>query len=188
MVVVIASSSACAHDAEMEEVALAARTRPSTATALNPPSGSTCTDDSACGLRQLCLQARCVEVSADLAACRHVHVQFAAGSSTLSQEDQRLLKRSARCLRADLAPRVTIEAPEADDNNKDADLAIGDLRATAVARFFVELGVPDLELRMLRFVQERSLCPEHDEICWTKHRRARPSCEPPSDQRKEARP
>jgi peptidoglycan-associated lipoprotein len=132
----------------------------------------TCSSDLDCGEKQLCIRSQCVDISAGLAECTDVRVHFPLNSSDLDPADLTALQRSARCLKADSALHVTIEGNADERGTEEYNLALGDRRATAVAKYLTSLGASDAQLRTVSYGKENPLCTEHDEACWAKNRRA----------------
>lgn len=82
------------------------------------------------------------------------------------------MQRMARCLKADHALHVTIEGNADERGTQEYNLALGDQRANAVARYLELLGVSAAQLRTVSFGKEQPLCMEHEEGCWAQNRRA----------------
>jgi peptidoglycan-associated lipoprotein len=125
-----------------------------------------------CGSGQLCVRQRCVDISAGLAECGMIRVHFPLNSSDIDEGDRPSLERSARCLKADHSLHVTIEGNADERGTEEYNLALGDRRATAVARYFESLGASAEQLKTVSYGKENPLCAEHDEACWAKNRRA----------------
>jgi len=141
----------------------------------SPTSSNTatpCTRDLDCGPKQLCIRNQCVDISANLAECASVHVHFLLNSSDLPPDVSTTLERSARCLKADQALHVTIEGNADERGTEEYNLALGDRRATAVAKYLERLGASQAQLKTVSYGKENPLCVEHDEDCWSKNRRA----------------
>jgi peptidoglycan-associated lipoprotein len=133
---------------------------------------NSCTRDLDCGPKQLCIRNQCVDISEHLAECGHVRINFPLNSSDLPSDSATTLERSARCLKADLALHVTIEGNADERGTEEYNLALGDRRATAVAKYLERLGASQAQLKTVSYGKENPLCVEHDEECWGKNRRA----------------
>jgi peptidoglycan-associated lipoprotein len=134
------------------------------------PPTPTCSGDVDCGARQLCINQRCVDITAGMAECGEVRLYFAFDSSDISSTDRTELDRRARCLKADQALHVRIEGHADERGTPEYNLALGDRRATTVAKYLERLGVSEQQLKTVSFGEERPLCVEHDESCWAKNR------------------
>jgi peptidoglycan-associated lipoprotein len=162
----------CAHKPETKPE----RSAPADHTSAPPPSNTTasnsCTRDLDCGPKQLCIRNQCVDISANLAECGSVRVFFPLNSSDLPSDASTTLERSARCLKADAALHVTIEGNADERGTEEYNLALGDRRATAIAKYLERLGASQAQLKTVSYGKENPLCVEHDEECWGKNRRA----------------
>ena len=67
---------------------------------------------------------------------------------------------------------VTIEGNADERGTDEYNLALGDQRATSVARYLKALGASPTQLKTVSYGKEKPLCTEHDEECWAKNRRA----------------
>jgi peptidoglycan-associated lipoprotein len=165
----------CAHKPE---------TKPETApqpTSAPPPSAPqttaapttpSCSTDLDCGAKQLCIRNQCVDISAGLAECSQVRVHFPLNSTDMDPADKPGLERAARCLKADHALHVTIEGNADERGTEEYNLALGDRRATTVAKYLEALGASQAQVKTVSYGKENPLCTEHDEDCWAKNRRA----------------
>jgi peptidoglycan-associated lipoprotein len=134
--------------------------------------GTHCSSDFECGDGQLCIDNACVPISDHLAACNEVRIGFAFDSSEIDPGERPALERSARCLKADRALHVRVEGNADERGTEEYNLALGDRRATQVAKYLGDLGVSQAQLKTVSYGKERPLCVEHDEACWAKNRRA----------------
>jgi peptidoglycan-associated lipoprotein len=105
-------------------------------------------------------------------AAQSVRVHFDFDSALLRDDDRGVLERSAHCLASNHALRVVIAGNADERGTEEYNLALGDRRAGAVARYLESLGVAPAQLRTVSYGKERPLCSEHDEACWSKNRRA----------------
>jgi peptidoglycan-associated lipoprotein len=175
-ILALALVAGCAHKPEAKNdnkttSNTAASSAPATA-ANSTPAESSCSSDLDCGSKQLCIRSRCVDITADLAECTHVRVHFPFNSADMDQAELTALGRSARCLKADTLLHVTIEGNADERGTEEYNLALGDRRATAVAKYLESLGASDAQLKTVSYGKENPLCTEHDEACWAKNRRA----------------
>ncbi len=174
MVLSIATLAGCAHTGQTKKdppIASSAMGGGARGAASDTARAS-CTTDADCGAKQLCIRQRCVDVTADLAECAMLRVHFALNSSEIDSGDKSSLERSARCLRADHALHVTIEGNADERGTEEYNLALGDRRATAVAKWLESLGASASQVKTVSYGKENPLCTEHDEACWLQNRRA----------------
>jgi len=135
-------------------------------------SDKTCNSDLDCGDKQLCLNGKCVDITANLAECTNVRVHFPFNSDEIDPSDKPSLDRSARCLKADRALHVTVEGNADERGTEEYNLALGDRRATAVAKYLESLGASQAQLKTVSYGKEQPLCDHHNEECWSQNRRA----------------
>src|SRR4051812_7655215 len=166
----------CAH--KQEEKAKAEAPTQNTApvapkeASIQPAGGTMCATDLDCGAKQLCINQHCVDITADLAECTAVRVHFPLNSDDIDPADRPQLDRSARCLKADHALKVTIEGNADERGTEEYNMALGDRRARAVAKYLESLGASSQQVGTVSFGKENPECQEHDEACWAKNRRA----------------
>ena len=164
----------CAHKPE-EKKDEKPNTAANAAPAAQPTASAktnTCSTDLDCTDKQLCIRGRCEDISAGLAECSHVRIHFPLNSSEMDPAETPALQRSARCLKADSTLHVTIEGNADERGTEEYNLALGDRRATTVAKYLESLGSSQAQLKTVSYGKENPLCSEHDEACWAKNRRA----------------
>ena len=99
-------------------------------------------------------------------------VFFEYDSAELSAEARERLTANARFLRERPELIVTIEGHADDRGTNEYNLALGDRRAGAANRMLTTLGVAPERLRSISYGEERPLCGDGAESCWSKNRRA----------------
>lgn len=164
-----------AHKAETKPDEKPAGQSAPTASTTPPPRSpidKTCNSDLECGDKQLCINNRCVDITAGLAECNQVRVHFPFNSSEMDPTELPGLQRSARCLKADRAMHVTIEGNADERGTEEYNVALGDQRAVGVSKYLQSLGVSQSQLKTASFGKENPVCSEHDEACWSRNRRA----------------
>ncbi len=108
----------------------------------------------------------------DAGKCGSVRVFFPFNSDEIPADTASSLEKSAKCLKADHALHVTIEGNADERGTEEYNMALGDRRATAVAKYLERLGTSQAQLKTVSYGKEKPLCVEHDEECWKKNRRA----------------
>ena len=131
-----------------------------------------CTADTECGDKQLCIRNQCTDISAGLAECNSIRVHFDLDSAEFHPEDRAGLDRISRCLRAEQALHVTIEGNADERGTEEYNLSLGQRRAQAVDKYLLTMGVNDNQLKTISYGKEKPVCREHDEACWAQNRRA----------------
>ena len=66
---------------------------------------------------------------------------------------------------------MTIEGHADERGTNEYNLALGDKRANAVRDYLTSLGVDAGRLRTLSYGEERPVCTESEESCWSQNRR-----------------
>jgi peptidoglycan-associated lipoprotein len=99
-------------------------------------------------------------------------VYFNYDESTLSDEARGKLARNADLLKSQPLFAVTIEGHADERGTNEYNLALGEHRANAVRDYLSSLGVGGERLKTLSYGEERPVCTEHEESCWSQNRRA----------------
>jgi peptidoglycan-associated lipoprotein len=97
-------------------------------------------------------------------------VYFQYDEATLSDEAREKLARNADLLKTTQL-LVTIEGHADERGTNEYNLALGDRRANAVRDYLTSLGVDAGRLRTLSYGEERPVCTETEESCWSQNRR-----------------
>lgn len=162
---------ACAHKEVAPEKPVATPA-PAVAPAAAPAAERACSQDTDCGSRQLCVNSRCADITADLAECQNIRVHFDFDKADLRPGELPLLQRAGRCITAEQGVHLTIEGNADERGTQEYNLALGDRRANAVEKYLERLGVARSQLKTVSYGKEHPLCTEHNEECWAKNRRA----------------
>ena len=99
-------------------------------------------------------------------------VYFQYDESSLSDESRERLARNAELLRAQPQFLLTIEGHADERGTNEYNLALGERRANAVRDYLTSLGVDGSRMRTLSYGEERPVCTESAESCWSQNRRA----------------
>ncbi|HEX7183563.1 MAG TPA: peptidoglycan-associated lipoprotein Pal [Thermoanaerobaculia bacterium] len=99
-------------------------------------------------------------------------VYFEYDEDSLSDETRERLARNADLLKSSAQLTVTIEGHADERGTNEYNLALGDRRANAVRDYLTSLGVDGNRLRTLSYGEERPVCTNVDESCWSQNRRA----------------
>ena len=112
---------------------------------------------------------------ATLAAARSTLIEaihFDFDRSEIRATDRPILDRKAGVLRANRSLHVRIEGNTDERGSDEYNLALGMRRAGAAKRYLAERGVDSATLTTMSSGEERPVCQQHDEDCWSKNRRA----------------
>ena len=97
---------------------------------------------------------------------------FEFDQARLSERDLRVLATHAEYLRDFLNRSVTIEGHCDERGTREYNLALGERRAQAVARYLTSAGVRAGQIETVSYGEERPDDPGRDERAWSKNRRA----------------
>jgi peptidoglycan-associated lipoprotein len=98
-------------------------------------------------------------------------IYFGFDKSFLTPAAQDNLMRKAAWLRANPAVTVTIEGHCDERGTNEYNLALGDRRADSAKAFLVDLGIAASRLTTISYGEERPVCMQQNEECWSKNRR-----------------
>jgi peptidoglycan-associated lipoprotein len=99
-------------------------------------------------------------------------VYFDYDESTLTDDTRDKLSRNADLLKSRTEFSVTIEGHADERGTNEYNLALGERRANAVRDYLGSLGVSADRLRTISYGEERPVCTETAESCWSQNRRA----------------
>ena len=99
-------------------------------------------------------------------------VYFEYDEISLSDETRDRLARNAELLKSQPTFQVTIEGHADERGTNEYNLALGDRRANAVRDYLGSLGVDGGRLRIITYGEERPVCTDSSESCWSQNRRA----------------
>ena len=99
-------------------------------------------------------------------------VYFDYDESNLSDDARSKLARNADLLKSQAQFMVTIEGHCDERGTNEYNLALGERRANAVRDYLGSLGVAGDRLRTISYGEERPVCTQHEESCWSQNRRA----------------
>jgi peptidoglycan-associated lipoprotein len=98
-------------------------------------------------------------------------IYFDFDKSTLTPAAQDNLMQKAAWLRANANVTVTIEGHCDERGTNEYNLALGDRRADSAKAFLVDLGIAASRLTTISYGEERPVCLQKNEECWSKNRR-----------------
>ena len=86
--------------------------------------------------------------------------------------DAKILDANARWLSANANQLALIEGHCDERGTNEYNLALGERRAKATVNYLVSRGVAANRIMIISYGEERPLCIEHNEVCWSQNRRA----------------
>lgn len=98
-------------------------------------------------------------------------IYFDYDESTLSEDTRDKLSRNADLLKGNPQFSVTLEGHADSRGTSEYNLALGERRSNAVKDYITSLGVGGDRLRTLSYGEERPVCTDESESCWSQNRR-----------------
>lgn len=98
-------------------------------------------------------------------------IYFDYDESTLSDDSRDKLARNADLLKGKPQFSLTIEGHADSRGTNEYNLALGERRANAVKDYIASLGVAAERIRTLSYGEERGVCSDDSESCWSQNRR-----------------
>ena len=89
----------------------------------------------------------------------------------INPEIKDTLKKNADWLQANKGYNIRIEGNCDERGTKEYNMALGQRRADAAAKFLMTLGVGKDRISTVSYGKEKPVCTEHNEACWSRNRR-----------------
>lgn len=103
-------------------------------------------------------------------------VHFALDKYDLSDEARKIIEANVKAIKAAAktveAYQVTIEGNCDDRGTTSYNIALGQKRADEVKAYYVRLGIPANKVETVSYGEEKPVCYEATQDCWSKNRRA----------------
>ena len=98
-------------------------------------------------------------------------IYFDFDSSTLNDTARQTLTRNFEVMKRNSQSRIRVEGHCDERGSDEYNLALGERRAQAAARYLTTMGVPADRLSAISYGKEKPADPSHDEAAWAKNRR-----------------
>jgi OOP family OmpA-OmpF porin len=98
-------------------------------------------------------------------------IYFDFDKYVIKPEGREALKRNAEWLQKNPAKKVVVEGNCDERGTNEYNMALGQRRADAAAKYLVDLGVAKERVGTVSFGEEKPVCKESNEACWSKNRR-----------------
>lgn len=98
-------------------------------------------------------------------------IYFDFDSASLSEKSRTSLTSNAAYLKKYPAVKITIEGNCDERGSGEYNLALGEKRAKAAARYLTSIGVAEDRIATISYGKEKPADPGHDEAAWAKNRR-----------------
>ena len=99
-------------------------------------------------------------------------IHFDFDRYTIRAEDRKVLDNNAAWLNSNQDVFARIEGHCDSRGTSDYNLALGDKRADATKNYLISLGVNPSRISIVTYGEERPICSEKEESCWSQNRRA----------------
>ncbi|MFO1505581.1 MAG: peptidoglycan-associated lipoprotein Pal [Lysobacterales bacterium] len=117
-------------------------------------------------------QGRYTRESLDTDSClRQRVIYFDFDKSEIKPEFQAQIACHAEYLKEFPEARVRLEGNTDERGSREYNLGLGERRANAVDSALVAAGASASQLNVVSYGEERPVCREHNEACWSKNRR-----------------
>jgi peptidoglycan-associated lipoprotein len=107
-----------------------------------------------------------------VAAPELLDIHFDFDKYDIRRDDAKTLDANAGWLKSNAGHLVLVEGHCDERGTNEYNLALGERRAKATMNYLVSQGVRANRITIISYGEERPLCTEHDEACWSKNRRA----------------
>ncbi len=98
-------------------------------------------------------------------------IYFDFDRSEIRPDAKQVLQENARWFKTNSRGRLKVEGNCDERGTTEYNLALGQRRAEAAKRFLVALGVEASRISTISYGEERPVCTDHQEDCWSKNRR-----------------
>lgn len=101
-----------------------------------------------------------------------VDVYFDFDKATLREDAKSILAQKAEYLVRNSNITITIEGHCDERGSNEYNLGLGERRAASVKKYLVAYGVDEMNISTVTFGEEKPVCYESNETCWSQNRRA----------------
>jgi len=99
-------------------------------------------------------------------------VNFDFDKYNIREKDAAILKGDTPWFKNNISKKVRIEGNCDERGTVEYNLALGQKRADSTKNFLMNLGIDGKLIQTVSYGKEKPICPEHNEGCWAKNRRA----------------
>lgn len=112
------------------------------------------------------------KLRAEIQAFESTHIYFDFDKSDIKPEAKAVLEKKAAWLRGNPEYKVRIEGHCDERGTNEYNLALGDRRAKSTMKYLNALGLSTARMSTISYGEERPVCLEKNEACWSRNRRA----------------
>ncbi|MFA5162590.1 MAG: peptidoglycan-associated lipoprotein Pal [Elusimicrobiales bacterium] len=99
-------------------------------------------------------------------------VYFDYDRYAISDSTRGTLEKNADALKSKKGNDILVEGHCDERGTVEYNIALGQKRAREVREYYIRLGVDGGKVATISYGEERPVCPDHNETCWAKNRRA----------------
>jgi peptidoglycan-associated lipoprotein len=98
-------------------------------------------------------------------------IEFDFDKYDIRPGDAKILDEDAKWMKSNSNALVLIEGHCDERGTNEYNLALGDRRAKAALNYLAAQGISADRMTIVSYGEERPVCAEHNEACWSKNRR-----------------
>ena len=98
-------------------------------------------------------------------------IYFDFDKYVIKPEGREALKRNAEWLQKNAGAKVVVEGNCDERGTNEYNMALGQRRADAAAKYLMDLGIAKDRVSTVSYGEEKPICQEANEACWSKNRR-----------------
>jgi peptidoglycan-associated lipoprotein len=98
-------------------------------------------------------------------------IYFDFDKYVIMPEGREALKRNAEWLQKNAGKKVVVEGNCDERGTNEYNMALGQRRADSAAKYLMDLGIGKDRISTVSYGEEKPLCKEANEACWSKNRR-----------------
>ncbi len=98
-------------------------------------------------------------------------IYFDFDKSEIKPEARAILEAHAKYLAQNRSASITLEGHADERGTREYNVALGERRANSARQFLTLMGASGQQIRTVSYGEERPVCNEHNESCWSQNRR-----------------
>jgi peptidoglycan-associated lipoprotein len=98
-------------------------------------------------------------------------IYFDFDKSEIKPDAREILEAHAKYLSENRSASITLEGHADERGTREYNVALGERRANSARQFLTLMGASGQQIRTVSYGEERPVCTEHNESCWSQNRR-----------------
>jgi peptidoglycan-associated lipoprotein len=98
-------------------------------------------------------------------------VYFDFDSSEIKPDARGIIEAHAEYLSSNRSASITLEGHADERGTREYNVALGERRSNAVRQLITLMGASGQQIRTVSYGEERPVCSDHNESCWSQNRR-----------------